>query len=192
MRNSPAQFGLAVSAALFLSLQTLPAQPAIRPPTHPGTPALVPAGPNAEALAKAALTKAPAPGDAAANPTEAAPGANPPASVDGNFLIGPAYVRAPELTENTNTPHGKVSQFTMNSVDSKFYPGIGRKAFGTVDPNNPKTLIVETHPAPYQRAITVLRAGPIRPRRRRALHGHARRPPRWATRTRRCRAFWTT
>jgi enterochelin esterase-like enzyme len=43
----------------------------------------------------------------------------------------------------------------MDSKDSKFYPGIARDVFGTVDPNNPKTLIVDTHPQPYQRTITV-------------------------------------
>jgi enterochelin esterase-like enzyme len=43
----------------------------------------------------------------------------------------------------------------MESTNSRFYPGIARKAFGSVDPNNPKTLIVETHPAPYTRTVTV-------------------------------------
>src|SRR5204862_5556791 len=84
------------------------------------------------------------------------PGANPPLNVDGNFLIGPSYVRAKELTVNTNGPQGKVQRFTMDSKDSKFYnPGIARNVFGTVDPNNPRTLIVETHPIDYKRTITV-------------------------------------
>src|ERR1043165_807641 len=128
-----------ILAFVFLmpALNVTGAQPTIRPPTNPGTPALVAAGPEAEAQAKAALKKAPAPGDAAANPTEAAPGANPPLTVDGNFLIGPTYVRAPELTENPDVPKGKVQQFSMDSTNSKFYPGIGRNVFGTVDPNNP-------------------------------------------------------
>jgi len=43
----------------------------------------------------------------------------------------------------------------MDSADSKFYPGIARNAFGTVDPTNPQTLVVETHPAPHRRIITV-------------------------------------
>jgi len=129
--------------------------PTTRPPTDPGTPALIAAGPGAEALAKAALNKAPSANEAASNPTEAAPGANPPPNVDGNFLIGPTYVPAPELSTNTGVPKGKVQQFTMNSEDTKFYPGIARKAFGTVDPNNPKTLVVETHPITYQRTVTV-------------------------------------
>jgi enterochelin esterase-like enzyme len=131
------------------------AQPTVRLPTDPGTPALVAAGPDAEARAEAALKKKPSPDDAAANPTEAAPGTNPPL-VDGNFLIGPVYIRAPELTVNTNVPQGTVRQFSMESTNSKFYnPGIARKVFGTVDPNNPKTLVVETHPINYRRAITV-------------------------------------
>jgi iron(III)-enterobactin esterase len=167
MKNPLASFGSALlpnCLALVLivtSAAEVSAQPAnrpppvVRPPTNPGTPALIAAGPDAESLAKAALKKAPSPGDAAANPTEAPAGANPPATVDGNFLVGPNYVRAPELTENTNVPQGKVQQFSMDSKDSKFYPGIARNVFGTVDPNNPKTLIVETHPAPYKRTITV-------------------------------------
>src|ERR1041385_590453 len=126
-----------------------------RLPTAPGTPALIPAGPNTEALAKAALKKSPSADDAKSNPTEAAPGANPPLSVEGNFLIGPTYVDAPELKVVEGVPQGKVTQFSMESTNSRFYPGIARKAFGTVDPNNPKTLIVETHPTPYTRTITV-------------------------------------
>lgn len=153
MKKPLAWFGIAL---LFVPLAgSVSAQPATRYPTNSGTPALIPAGSNAEALARAALKKAPAATDAAANPTEAPPGANPPPNVDGNFLIGPTYAKAPELTENPDVPHGKVEQFSMDSADSKFYPGIARKAFGTVDPNNPKTLIVETHPAPYKRTITV-------------------------------------
>jgi enterochelin esterase family protein len=52
-------------------------------------------------------------------------------------------------------PKGTVRQFQMDSADSRFYPGIARDAFGTVDPANPRTLVVETHPTPYKRTITV-------------------------------------
>ncbi len=144
-----------ISAMLTSSAYGAGARPPTRLPTNPGTPALIPTGPKAAELARAALKNPVAIGDAAQNPTNAAPGANPPANVDGNFLIGPIYVPAPELTVSPTVPQGKVQQFTMDSVDSKFYPGITRKAFGTVDPSNPKTLIVETHPAPYKRTITV-------------------------------------
>jgi iron(III)-enterobactin esterase len=129
--------------------------PAVRLPTAPGTPALIAAGPGAEEKAKAALLRAASDSDATNNPTEAQPGANAPSGVDGNFLIGPVYERAPETELNTNVPQGRVEQFTMYSTDSKFYPGIARDKFGTVDPNNAKTLMVETHATPYTRTITV-------------------------------------
>jgi hypothetical protein len=129
--------------------------PPTRLPTDPGTPALIPAGPNAEALARAAPKKMASPKDAAANSTEAAPGANPPPNVDGSFLIGPAYVQAPELSVIPGVPQGRVQQFSRESTNSRLYPGIARKAFGIVDPNNTKTLIVEAHAAPYTRIVTV-------------------------------------
>jgi iron(III)-enterobactin esterase len=146
--------GLALTALSIIAANTYGAPPT-RLPTDPGTPALIAAGPGADERAKAALNQAPSPNDAASNPTNAPPGANPPADVDGNFLIGPVYVPPPEATVIDGVPQGKVQQFSMDSADSKFYPGIARKAFGTVDPNNPKTLIVETHPAPYHRTVTV-------------------------------------
>jgi iron(III)-enterobactin esterase len=152
-------FGLVLIT--ICSMQSVTATAAVRPPaptrspTDPGTPALIAARPEAEELAKAALKKTPSAGDAAANPTSAEPGTNPPSDVDGNFLVGPTYVRASELNVTAGVPQGRVEQFSMDSADSKFYPGIGRNVFGTVDPNNPKTLIVETHPAPYHRTITV-------------------------------------
>ncbi|HEU4779566.1 MAG TPA: alpha/beta hydrolase-fold protein [Steroidobacteraceae bacterium] len=82
-------------------------------------------------------------------------GANAPIDENGDFVIGPVYLPAPELTVLEGVPLGKVQQFVMDSRDSKFYPGIAREVFGTVDPNNPKTLIVETHAKAYQRTITV-------------------------------------
>lgn len=70
-------------------------------------------------------------------------------------MIGPTYVPAPEVSVVEGVPQGKVQQFALDSKDSKFYPGIGRDVFGTVDPKNPKTLVVQIHSAPYRRAITV-------------------------------------
>jgi len=84
------------------------------------------------------------------------PGANPPPDAVGNYVIGPEYVPAPELQVREGVPQGRVEQFQLDSKQSKFYnPGIAREVFGTVDPNNPKTLIVETHPIDYLRTITV-------------------------------------
>ena len=73
-----------------------------------------------------------------------------------NFVIGPKYVAAPERKAVDGVPKGKVQQFVIDSKETKtLNPGIARKVFGKVDPNNPKTLIVETHEIDYKRAITV-------------------------------------
>src|SRR5580700_2765928 len=83
-------------------------------------------------------------------------GENPPLDVDGNYVIGPEYTPAPERKAALGVPQGKVKQFTIDSKETKlFNPGIARKVFGKVDPNNPKTLIVETHTIDYKRQITV-------------------------------------
>lgn len=112
-------------------------QPPTRLPTAPGTPPLTAVGAK--------------PGEG-----RAALGMNPPANADGDFLIGPDYVPAPELNVIAGVPQGQVRQFVMDSKVGKFYsPGIARHVFGTVDPHNPKTLIVETHSIDYQRTVTV-------------------------------------
>jgi iron(III)-enterobactin esterase len=83
-------------------------------------------------------------------------GENPPLNADGNFVIGPPYKPAPERQVVEGVPQGKMMQFTIDSKETKlFNPGIQREAFGKVDPNNPKTLIVETHNVDYKRQITV-------------------------------------
>lgn len=82
----------------------------------------------------------------------------PPVDVDGNFIVGPTHNRAPEMIVNTNVPQGTVYDFTMNSADSKIYPGIARESgtFGTPDPADPAKLVVTTsHPAPYTRKVSV-------------------------------------
>jgi enterochelin esterase family protein len=85
-------------------------------------------------------------------------GSNPTANADGNFIIGPTHNPAPELSVHEGVPQGTVSQFTMESADSRIYPGIARDAgtFGTPDPTDPAKLLVPTsHPAPYTRRVTV-------------------------------------
>jgi hypothetical protein len=80
----------------------------------------------------------------------------PPADADGNFIIGPTHNPAPEMAQREMD--GTVYNFTMESTDSKIYPGIARDAgtFGTPDPNDPAKLIVTTsHPAPYTRKVAV-------------------------------------
>lgn len=83
-------------------------------------------------------------------------GENPPLDAIGNFVIGPEYVPAPERKVIEGVPQGKVQQFSIDSKETKIYnPGIAREKFGTVDPTNPKTLIVDTHEIDYERQITV-------------------------------------
>jgi len=83
-------------------------------------------------------------------------GENPPLDAYDNFVIGPKYVTAPERKKVEGVPEGKVEQFEIDSKETKlFNPGIARKVFGTVDPKNPKTLIVETHNIDYKRKIGV-------------------------------------
>lgn len=130
---------IAVSIHAFGAGTPPPVSPQLptRLPTAPGTPPLTAVGAK--------------PGEG-----RAALGMNPPANADGDFLIGPDYVSAPELNVIAGVPQGQVRQFLMDSKGGKFYsPGIARHIFGTVDPNNPKTLIVETHSIDYQRAVTV-------------------------------------
>ena len=88
--------------------------------------------------------------------TVLAKGQNPSPSENGNFVIGPDYVDAPENKQVDGVPTGKVMQFTIDSKETKLLnPGIARDEFGKVDPQNPKTLIVKTRPIDYVRQITV-------------------------------------
>lgn len=83
-------------------------------------------------------------------------GENPPLEANGNFAIGPEYVSSPERKTVDGVLQGKLQQFDIDSKETKLLnPGIARNVFGKVDPNNPKTLIVETHPIDYVRKITV-------------------------------------
>ena len=82
----------------------------------------------------------------------------PPADVDGDFIIGPTHLPSPGIATDGKISNGTVVEFTMNSADSKFYPGIAREpnTFGTPDPKDPAKLIVTTsHPAPYTRKVAV-------------------------------------
>ena len=47
-------------------------------------------------------------------------------------MIGPPYTPAPELTVKDDVPKGTIHEFTMDSKDSKIYPGIARDQTGVV------------------------------------------------------------
>jgi enterochelin esterase-like enzyme len=85
-------------------------------------------------------------------------GTNAPANSDGNFILGPTHNPAPEMTAQEGVPQGAVYTFTMESSESKIYPGIARdpNTFGKPDPANPAKLLVTTsHPAAYTRRLAV-------------------------------------
>lgn len=54
------------------------------------------------------------------------------ADADADVTIGPSYTNAPELTVRDGVPHGTLHTFTMDSDESKIYPGIAKKQPGTV------------------------------------------------------------
>ncbi len=90
--------------------------------------------------------------------TELPDGTNAPADQDGNFILGPTHLRAPEMTAQPGVPQGKVYDFVLSSSNSTIYPGIARDpgTFGTPDPADPAKLLVPTsHPHPYTRHLAV-------------------------------------
>src|ERR1022692_2403757 len=81
----------------------------------------------------------------------------PSAKEDGNFSIGPTHNPAPEMAAKEGVPQGDVFEFTMESTDSKIYPGIAREpnTFAVPDPADPNKVIVNSYPAPYTRKVAV-------------------------------------
>jgi enterochelin esterase-like enzyme len=92
----------------------------------------------------------------------------PPATADGNFILGATHTPAPQLAAFAAQPHprgevpqfahGSVTVFTMTSAESKIYPGIARvpDVRGTADPNDPSKMIVtNSRPAPWTRKVAV-------------------------------------
>jgi enterochelin esterase family protein len=136
---------LSIAFLLSLTIGQVPAQsqPAQAPPARPPRPTPPTRDPHTPGYVTA---------------KELPDGANAPANADGNFIMGPTHNPAPEMTVKNDVPQGTISTFTMESADSKIYPGIARErdTFGTADPNDPAKLIVTTsHPAPYSRRVTV-------------------------------------
>jgi enterochelin esterase family protein len=53
-------------------------------------------------------------------------GSNPPANADGNFIIGATHDAPAETSGQGGIPQGTEIEFTMNSSDSKIYPGVAQ------------------------------------------------------------------
>lgn len=82
----------------------------------------------------------------------------PSSNANGNFIIGPTYNPAPEMILNANVPLGTIYRFSMNSKDSKIFPGISREpnTFGKEDSaDHTKFIVTTSHPTPYTRYIEV-------------------------------------
>jgi enterochelin esterase-like enzyme len=84
-------------------------------------------------------------------------GTNASPKQDGNFIIGPTHNAAPEMTAQEGVPQGSVFDFTMESADSKFYPGIARTAGvpGPPPAGAAGGMTIDSHPAPYTRKLSV-------------------------------------
>ncbi len=76
---------------------------------------------------------------------------------DGDFVIGPTHHPAPEMSAREGVPQGRILEFTMESTDSRLYPGIAREPAGQppIDPADPSKLIINSHSAPYTRKVAV-------------------------------------
>jgi len=74
---------------------------------------------------------------------------------NGDFTIGPDYTNAPETVVLDNVPHGSLHEFTMDSEDSRIYPGIAKDHPGLVVPYQRKVCVyipqqyVAGTPAPF-------------------------------------------
>jgi enterochelin esterase-like enzyme len=89
--------------------------------------------------------------------TELPDGEVPLVGADGNFIIGPTHVPAPEMSPvAAGEPKGTIYKFTLHSTDSKFYPGIARdpRPSGTAQAGSNRPAI-SSHPEPWTRTVSV-------------------------------------
>ena len=99
--------------------------------------------------------------------TELADGTLPPAGAEGNFIIGPTHVPAPETIAKEGVPRGTTIAFTISSKESTIYnpglirddvPGCGNSSImiTTTVPGDKSNMIVTTsHPGTWTRTIEV-------------------------------------
>ena len=88
-------------------------------------------------------------------------GAAAPDDGVGDFVIGPDYTPAPELTVAPGTPAGTVHDLVMQSSDSRLYPGIARADNAITQRRDgygnklPASFAEESVAAPYSRHVYV-------------------------------------
>ena len=151
--------GLAGAAASVIAQTQTPA-PAPPAATAPAAQAPAPAQPGAAApggrRGGGAPTRDPlTPGYVKA--VELPDGEVPPVTGNGNYILGPTHPPSADMAEKEGVQKGTIQNFTMNSSDSKMYPGIARPMGATSreDPANPAKVTVESVPAPYTRRVAV-------------------------------------
>jgi iron(III)-enterobactin esterase len=80
----------------------------------------------------------------------------PPATKDGNFIIGPTHKPALKMAVDPSVPQGTVYEFTMESKDSAFYPGVERDTTAVpAGPPGANGPVSASRPAPYTRHVAV-------------------------------------
>lgn len=57
-----------------------------------------------------------------------------PKAGEGDYIISPPWTNAPELTARPGVPKGRIYHLTMDSTDSKIYPGITKTKPGVITP----------------------------------------------------------
>lgn len=128
---------LLVAASAYAQQAPAPAAP---PPTKPVRVQAPARDPNTPGYVKA---------------KELPDGTVPTPKQNGNFIIGPTHNPAPEMSVKEGVPQGEIIEFTMESKDSKIYPGIGREGPPQVDPSDPTKLVIKSGPKPYSRKVAV-------------------------------------
>ena len=130
-KNKPRALGAALLAAFAVASPLFGADA----PTAPAAAAAAPAPAAASANTQKGNRGAPA------SPAELAEMAKlrelpvlTPQAGNGDYLIKPPFVAAPEQTPRADVPKGKIQRFTLNAADSKFYPGTGMR---DAKPQNP-------------------------------------------------------
>jgi enterochelin esterase family protein len=115
-------------------------------------------------------TPAPQNGAQTATPPTVDPDKLPPYrehAGDGDYVIAPPYANAPELTPKDDVPKGTIYHFTMQSTDSKIYPGIAKSAPGQVVPYHRRVTVyvpnqyVPGTPAPFMISQDSMGAGEV-------------------------------
>ncbi len=79
---------------------------------------------------------------------------------DGDFKIEPPYTDAPELTVKDGVPKGTIHEFTMDSQDSKIYPGLNGPYKRKVAVYVPPGYVADT-PAPFIVVQDGMAKGPL-------------------------------